>query len=117
MNEEKLFLGIYPLEEAKRIKRSMASHNVALELMTNPETCASGSCKVTVELWGNETDKDKIIEHFRAERLKDLDGLDLNLENLNQVFDEDSPTTVCQACGTSFATNAKECPDCGLVYG
>ncbi len=33
------------------------------------------------------------------------------------VIDLDAPEITCPACGTTFATGPRECPDCGLGLG
>lgn len=110
-----VFLGVMDIQEAKNHQYSLKNKGIKLELKSNGETCTTG-CKVTVEVWGQETDQDKLVEYFRDYHMKHVKGLNLNLEALSAVFDPTATEVTCQACGTKFAPTANECPDCGLVY-
>ncbi len=111
-----LFIGVFPLDEAKKLKKELSIKGIAAELRTNDKTCTQG-CKVTVELWGDETSRDGLIDHFQNQHMKDLDGLNVNFDILQEVYDPNAAEVICQACGAKFAPAATECPDCGLVYG
>ena len=114
----RVLLGIIDLTEAKRIRSSLAEQGVALEMVSNPDTCSAGGggCKPSVELYAMEPDLPKVAEFFRLEKERDAGGLEVNPELLGQVFDSEKESAVCPACGTEFKTTAKECPDCGLVF-
>lgn len=112
---EELFLGVMELQEAKNHQIKLKTEGVELILKTHSETCTTG-CKVTVEVWGKESDKDKILAHFQADYLKHVKGHVPNAEHLSQVFDPTLDEVICQACGAKFKPTASECPDCGLVY-
>lgn len=112
---EELFLGVMDLQEAKNHQYRLKSMGIMLELKTNAQTCTTG-CKVTVEVWGRESDKDVLMKHFQNDFMKHVSGHEPNLEHLSAVFDPTASEVVCQACGTKFSPTANECPDCGLVY-
>jgi hypothetical protein len=112
---DELFLGVMDLQEAKNHQYRLKAFGIELLLKTNGETCTTG-CKVTVEVWGKEADKDVLMNHFQADYLKHVKGLVPNFEHLSAVFDPTASEVICQACGTKFAPTASECPDCGLVY-
>jgi hypothetical protein len=113
---EGIFLGVMDLQEAKNHQYRLKNQGIEIELKTNHETCSSGKCKVTVEVWGKETDKEILVSHFQSDYLKHLQGHVPNFEHLSAVFDPTASEVICQACGTRFAPTASECPDCGLVY-
>lgn len=112
---EELFLGVMDLQEAKNHQYKLKSEGILIELKTNDQTCRTG-CKVTVEVWGQEKDKEALMKHFKNDFLKHVMGHEPNLEHLSAVFDPTLSEVVCQACGTKFSPSASECPDCGLVY-
>lgn len=112
---EELFLGVMDLQEAKNHQLELKSRGVEVELKVNHATCTSG-CKVTVEVWGKEGDKEKIEAYLSADYLKHLRGHEPDFNSLTSVFDESMSEVVCQACGAKFSPQVKICPDCGLVY-
>ena len=111
-----LFLGVMELQEAKNHQLSLRHRGVALEFRTNGKTCTTG-CKVKVEVWARAVDSDQIQDYFKADYLRHLKGHVPDFEALSAVFDPSALEVVCQACGTKFSPQLKECPDCGLVYG
>lgn len=113
---EELFLGVMDLQEAKNHQYRLKSMGVEIVLKTNHETCSTGSCKVTVEVWGKEHDQELLSKHFTSDYLKHVQGHVPNFEHLNAVFDPTASEVICQACGMKFAPTSTECPDCGLVY-
>jgi hypothetical protein len=112
---ETFFIAIMELQDAKNHQFSLQKLGVELEFKTNGKTCTTG-CKVTVEVWGKESDADKIREHFQSDYLKHLKGHEPDFLQLSAVFDASATEVICQACGAKFAPTANECPDCGLVY-
>ena len=112
---EEFFLSVMDLQEAKNHQLKLKAKGVELVLKTHHETCTSG-CKVTVEVWGKESDKETITSHFQNDFLKHVQGHNHNAEHMSAVFDPSMDEVVCQACGTKFKPTASECPDCGLVY-
>lgn len=110
-----VFLGVMDLQEAKNHQYRLKGMGVEVVLKTNAQTCTTG-CKVTVEVWGNETDKEVLVKHFQSDYMKHVMGHVPNFEHLSEVFDPTAAEVICQACGTKFAPTSQECPDCGLVY-
>jgi len=110
-----LFLGVMDLNEAKYHQIKLKNLGVDIEFKTNGETCTSG-CRVTVEMWAKENDQESITSYFKSEQGKHTQGLNLDLNALNSVFDTSMSAVTCQACGMEFSPTEKECPDCGLVY-
>lgn len=113
---EKIVLGTAELFDAKRLKSILSDKGIALELVSNPEKCSTGGCKVTVELHARPEDVPIIVEHLQKERSKLLEDLNFNPELHEQTFDTNQQTAICPACGTTFSTTKSECPDCGLVF-
>lgn len=112
---DQIFLGVMGLQEAKNHQLKLKLLGVDLTLKVNNQTCTTG-CKVTVEVWAEESDSEKIKIHFQEDYLKHVKGHEPNLENLSQVFDPLATTVICQACGASFEPTINECPSCGLMY-
>jgi hypothetical protein len=113
---EEILLGILGLQEAKDVQLKLKNQGVEVQLKSNPKTCSTGGCSITVELWGLEQDLEVIKVFFGSEFAKNLEGHDVNYEALNEVFDPNASEVTCQACGAKFKPTASECPDCGLVY-
>ncbi|MFZ4713202.1 MAG: hypothetical protein ACOYL6_05810 [Bacteriovoracaceae bacterium] len=109
-------LGHFELSEAKLIQIRLKDLGIDCEIRANDQTCNTKNCKVTVELWGEESDLPKVTEFFRQQFFKNLGTTELNYEALNAVFDPSAELVLCQACGTKFAPTLSECPDCGLCY-
>jgi hypothetical protein len=114
-NMEDIFLGVMDLQEAKNHQTKLKQEGLTIVFKTNGETCTTG-CKVTVEVWGQESDMNKLQAYFRNDYLKHVRGHEPNFEQLGAIFDPTASEVICQACGTKFAPTSTECPDCGLVY-
>ena len=113
---EEIFLGVMDLQEAKNHQYRLKTAGVEVILKTNDQTCSTGGCKVTVEVWGRKDDEAALMNHFQSDYLKHVKGHVPNFEHLSAVFDPTASEVICQACGTKFAPTSTECPDCGLVY-
>lgn len=109
------FLGVMNLQEAKNHQLKLKQQGISVELKTNNQTCTTG-CKVTVELWGNDEDRELLQKYFDTDFLKHVSVDHLNLEQIAAVFDPNAEEVICQACGTKFSPVVNECPDCGLMY-
>ncbi len=116
-NEQELFLGVFDIQDAKRIQAILKEREVPIRLQHNGETCGTGSCSVRVEVWGQEENKAEIITFFQNEQAKNLEGLNFDPELMNSVYDPNAKEVTCQACGFKFSPDKNECPDCGLFYG
>jgi hypothetical protein len=118
--EEQLLCGVFPLSEGKRLRFALAELGVELELRTNPETCSTGGCTPTVEVYVPASGADQLRAFLEEEHRRDMGGLGElapvpGAESL--VFDREQPQATCPACGTCFDTKLTECPDCGLCFG
>jgi len=115
--QEKELIGITELGEAKQLMEKLATKGIYIEIKHNEQTCVKG-CTVKVEIWANHDDIPAIAETIRNEKMETLENEGLNIDHdlLNQVFDDEAKTAVCPACGADFSTDQKECPDCGLVF-
>ena len=111
-----VFLGVMDFQDAKNHQQKLKTEGVELTLKSNPKTCSTGGCKVTVEVWAQETDAEKIQRHFQTDYMKHVKGHEPNFVHLTSVFDTSAEEVTCQACGTRFSPTANECPDCGLCY-
>ena len=117
MNENDLIhLGTSEYNEAKRLQALLAERWVALSLLRNPENCAKGSCKITVEVYTSQGDLEKVREFFHEQKNRAFEGLAVDEKLLEEVYDPEKGTARCPACGTEFSTQLQECPDCGLVF-
>ncbi|MGE3610107.1 MAG: hypothetical protein AB7I27_11010 [Bacteriovoracaceae bacterium] len=112
---EEVFLGIMGLQEAKNHQLKLKQQGIDIILKTHQETCTTG-CKVTVEVWGQDIDRDKLQQYFSTDFLKHVKGHEPDFEHLSAVFDPSAEEVICQACGAKFKPTSTECPDCGLVY-
>ena len=115
--EEKILIGLSEINEAKALFEKAFEQGIELELKHNPATCPKG-CMVRVEIWANKQDVHDVAQiiNDKNTRILDNEGLNINKELLETVFDEEAKTAICPACGTEFSTDNKECPDCGLVF-
>lgn len=114
-DSNEFLITVMGLQEAHNHEIKLKELGISLTLKTNPQTCTRG-CKVTVEVWGNEVDKDILGQYFSADLLRSLDAEKINFEALNAVYDPANAEVICQACGFKFASTESECPDCGLCY-
>jgi len=115
--QERILIGILELSEAKDLSDKLEPKGVYIAIKHNEQTCTKG-CVVKVEVWAQESDIPVIAETIKEEKMKIIDneGLDIDKSLLEQVFDDEATTAVCPACGASFSTDNKECPECGLVF-
>lgn len=111
-----VMIGVIEYNEAKRLKAALSELKIEVTLVGNPQTCATKGCKITVEVHARESDLPAIGEHIRQDRLKSYEGLDVNPELHGSVFDSEQESATCPACGATFSTTLKACPDCGLVF-
>jgi hypothetical protein len=114
--DDRVVLGIAELQEAKRIRSLLEEQGIRIELVSNPRTCSTGGCQVTVELRAHPNDAPAFEAFVKKERERELAELEVDPELLEQVFDPERESATCPACGTSFSTSSRECPDCGLVF-
>lgn len=112
---DEVLLGVMDLQEAKNHQLNLKSKGVEIHFKTNGKTCTTG-CKVTVEVWGMESDLPQIQEYFQNDYLKHVKGHVPDFEQLSAVYDPTAAEVVCQACGSKFSPAKIECPDCGLCY-
>lgn len=112
---EKVILGTMGIHEAKNLQDELMKNNISLFLDHNDMTCTRG-CAVTVELSCFEKDIQQVFDLINNKYMQSLEGLNINLEQMNQVFDPNQETATCPACGHKFSTNSNECPDCGLCF-
>ncbi|MBN1114462.1 MAG: hypothetical protein JXA66_03910 [Oligoflexia bacterium] len=112
-----LLLGIFEINEAKRLSELFSEKGIGSELRNNEETCKKG-CRVVVEVWVEEARAEEVVAVLKQEAVKVLnnEGLEPDPAILNEVYDPDQETAVCPACGAAFSTSRKECPECGLVF-
>lgn len=113
---DEILIGVSDLIEAKRIKSILEDKGVLLRLYNNPQTCTTGSCKPTVEVYALKKDLEVISEFFQKQKDRSFEGLSFDPSLANEVFDPSLEKARCPACGTEFSTQCKECPDCGLVF-
>lgn len=120
MNEQdnnKVPFAVIEVNEAKRMLEVMAQRGVELEIRHNDATCRTG-CKAVVEVWVKTEDLPALIEYIRDKNVQvvEAEGVEFDKDIVNSVYDPESKTAVCPACGTEFSTSEKECPECGLVF-
>ncbi len=108
-------LGTMPLEEAKNLQRILATRQVDAQLDHNAHTCTRG-CTVTVEVLVPEMAIPVVQEVMKEQYQKLTQGLSVDWNLLNEVFDPSNESATCPACGTKFSTQTVECPDCGLCF-
>ncbi len=112
---EQVTLGVMPLMEAKDLKSICEQSNLELILNHNGETCTRG-CTVTVEVICLKKDLEGVVSIIRNRNQKSYEGLDINPELLESVFDPSSEEVTCPACAHTFKPTGPECPDCGLCF-
>lgn len=112
---EEILIGVMDLQEAKTHQLRLKEKGINLDLKTNGATCTTG-CKVTVEVWGKESDQEMLKSYFNADFMKNVKGHVPNFEHISAVYDPTASEVICQACGMKFSPTLNECPDCGLVY-
>lgn len=110
-----VILGQMEYQEAKRIKSLLEDEGIVIALRSDPQSCGS-SCKPTVEVWVAIDDLAAVKAFLAREQARSLDGLNVDPELMNCVFDPEEEKARCPACGTEFSTQNRECPECGLVF-
>lgn len=113
---EEIFIGVMDHQEAKNHQIRLKAQGVVITLKNNDETCGTGNCKVRVEVWAQESDKEMLMKYLRSDFEKHVKGHVPNYDHLSAVYDPSAEVVTCQACGASFNPKSNECPDCGLVY-
>lgn len=117
MSEENLVcFGQFELSDAKTVQIRLKELGIKTEIRGNENTCTTARCKVSVDLWGAESDVAKVSDIFRQDFFKNLGTDKVNFEALAAVFDPNAEVVTCQACAAQFSPTLSECPDCGLCY-
>jgi hypothetical protein len=111
-----VLIGVVDQKEASRLRGHLDDQGVEVFLRTDPADCSSGSCSTKIEIHVMERDIEKVREFLQQERAKSFEGLEINPQWLEHVYDTSQESANCPACGTNFSTQLKECPDCGLVF-
>jgi hypothetical protein len=114
--ENQVLLGVIEYTEAKRIRGLLEDQGIELKFVNNPETCGTGDCKPSVEVYAAEIDMPRVREFLTHERERAFEGLDVDPALANEIYDPEKESARCPACGTEFSTKLTECPDCGLVF-
>jgi len=110
-----VMLGVVGVTQGERIKSTMLSKGIVVEAF--PQTLDCSSCAMKLEVWAHKDDVQKIQEIMQQDQLKNYQGLSVDVDQINHVFDPSKEDATCPACGTHFKTSHSECPDCGLVLG
>ncbi|OFZ19301.1 MAG: hypothetical protein A2X94_04000 [Bdellovibrionales bacterium GWB1_55_8] len=113
---EWVLLGKSELADAKRLQSALEERGVRLSLVNDPAACTTKTCKPTVDVFARPMDLPQVREFLDQERTKLYDGLSVDAQLLEEVYDPEKETARCPACGTTFSTQATECPDCGLAF-
>lgn len=108
-------LGNIALDEAKILQIALSQQGVELVLDHNQQTCKRG-CSVTVEMLVEEEHIPVVKEALKRQFTQLSQGLEVNWELLEQVYDPAAAEAVCPACGSRFSTGLRECPECGLCF-
>ena len=110
-------IGTLELGEAKRIRSLLLEKGIQLELVSDPQTCSTGGCARTVDVFVASEKIPEVTDFLKAEKIRAVDGLEFDSVLINEVYDPEKESARCPACGTRFSTQLKECPDCGLGFG
>ena len=113
--KDMVLIGIVEINEANRLIDKMKDQGIELEANFNRKTC-SGGCRTMVELRAKEENLGAISKMLQEEHLKLFEGMEINPEFMNQVYDTGKKEARCPACGTKFETSKSECPECGLNF-
>lgn len=113
---ELIRMGVMALNEAKQFQKECSEKGIELVLNHDDQTCTRG-CAITVEIHGQEKDLPVIQKIFSERYAKLLEGHDINIDQMNAVYDPNLENATCPACGTQFSTSSTECPECGLCLG
>jgi hypothetical protein len=117
MSESTLhFLGTALFTEAKRIQAALKERGVIVTLINNPDAPAAAGKPQKIEMYVEEEAVPQVAEFFRQEKARDLGGLEIQPELLDEVFDPEKDTARCPACSEVFSTRLTECPGCGLGF-
>lgn len=106
---------IMPLTEAKSLQDQLKKEGIDIVLNHNEQTCTRG-CTVTVEVTGKEDDASKVAEIYHQNFKKLTEGMDINWEAIDSIYDPEASEVTCPACSFKFDPAQGECPDCGLVF-
>ncbi len=116
MSEQTVLLGVIEFKEAKRIKAALLERGVTVHLISNPVTCSTGGCEITVEMHAAKEHLEAVQDFMRMERRRNLGDLNPLVEAEGLIFDPAQTQAQCPACGHQFSTEKSECPDCGLCF-
>src|SRR4051812_47655579 len=111
-----VLVGVADPVEARRLRGHLEDLGIEVFLRTDPAECNTKNCSPKIELHVMSRDLEKVKAFLQTEHSKSIDGLEINPQWLQEVFDTSKDTAICPACGTSFSTTARECPDCGLGF-
>lgn len=116
MQMDEVRIGVFNLNDAKRMSASLHKQGVQTYLKHDEQTCTRG-CQVTVELWCRREDIELVSHMIQQENLKMLEGHEVQWDALEETFDTSKAMATCPACSEKFSTTLSECPSCGLNFG
>lgn len=79
-------------------------------------SCGKGCCAGDVRLQVRMTDVPEVMAVLTREHMQTTGLGDHDTSLGEAVFDPEAASATCPACGCTFATDDKTCPDCGLCF-
>jgi len=100
----------------KNVKSMLKHAGLPSIIAGDSSSCGKGCCGGEVRLQVRAADLREVQEVLHREYLQTTGLLDHDTSFVNAVFNPDAGDAVCPACGYSFSTTSKTCPECGLCF-
>ena len=100
----------------KSVQSLLSREGIPSLIAGDSSSCGKGCGCGDVRLQARMTDLPEVMallarEHMQATGLADHDP-----NYVDAVYDPEARAATCPACGCSFSTESKSCPDCGLCF-
>lgn len=79
-------------------------------------SCGKGCGGTDVRLQVRTTDLPEVMAVLVREHVQTTGLTDHDTSYADAVYDPDAGAATCPACGCTFSTESKTCPDCGLCF-
>lgn len=102
--------------DVKSVQVLLGREGIPSLIAGDSASCGKGCCGTDVRLQVRTADLPEVMavlarEHVQTTGLKDHDA-----SYVDAVYDPEAGAATCPACGCTFSTENKTCPDCGLCF-
>jgi len=100
----------------KSVQSLLSSEGIPSLIAGDSASCGKGCCGTDVRLQVRTADLPEVMALLAREHLQTTGLTDHDSSYVDAVYDPGAGAATCPACGCTFSTENKTCPDCGLCF-